>query len=246
VKKTTGSVGRKLDALAAQLRTALNTFATSARLQLKSVQATVNDMDARMELLELEFDNADERREKDTRAIIRAVYRTGAWIGFSVAVLVVVAVLAVVIFLRTSAAEKSSPAARESVANASPRSASGAAGTAASTGTTATSYPAQPSEIAEGLGETRKSIPMPHQPLLNQAHAPCRGVAREFFGSCWVKIADTTPPCPPDTYQEGDGCYMPLAANPKQPVGEPKQHQCPERPCDGLPVEQSVPEICRP
>jgi len=86
---------------------------------------------------------------------------------------------------------------------------------------------------------------MPHHPLPNQAVAPCHGVARELYRACWIKVAHTQAPWPPDTYQEGDACYIPVAANPKQPVGEPK-HLCPENPRDALPDERSAPGVCRP
>jgi hypothetical protein len=79
--------------------------------------------------------------------------------------------------------------------------------------------PNPPAIAEEELGQ-RKVQRVPHEPLPNQERAPCRGSATALHGSCWFRVHGLTAPCPIDTFQEGDGCYVPIATNPKAPVGE--------------------------
>lgn len=92
----------------------------------------------------------------------------------------------------------------------------------------AATYIARDSDSGTGLGE-HKGRPMPHQALPNQAVAPCRGSERTLYGACW-KGTDDSPPCPPDTFQEGQKCYVPVAANPQSPVSVPRMAPNPESP----------------
>ena len=236
------ALGVKLDSLASSMRGALNAF-TSARLQLKTVQATVTNMDDRLELLEAELDHVDDRRAKDTRTLLRAVHRSTAFLGGAICL------LAAAIFLRTHASpEKAappSPVVHDVVVHVSPGLASGAA-TEAANNAPALSYSSRGPALEGDLGGRNKGQLMPHKPLPYQAVSPCRGVEIALYGSCWIKVADAKAPCPTGTYQEGDSCYVPMAADPKQPVGEPKQHQEPENPCHSPPDEPATSGVCRP
>jgi DNA-binding XRE family transcriptional regulator len=78
----------------------------------------------------------------------------------------------------------------------------------------------KPNAVAGELGERNKVRFVPREPLPNQAVAPCRGSETSINGSCWIGVLGKTAPCPPDTYQEGNYCYVPVAANPKVPLGE--------------------------
>jgi len=98
-----GSLGDTLERLASTVKDGFEACAASARDQLDAVLSRVEergeDLNDRMDILELEFDNADERRHQDTRNIIRAVHRTGAQVVGCIAVLAVVVVLVVVLWI---------------------------------------------------------------------------------------------------------------------------------------------------
>jgi len=142
----------------------------SVRLQLKVIRASVDDVDARMEILELEFDNADERREKDKREILRAVHRSRTVSVCAVGVLVAV------LLLRTSApAERAAPPVLPEPVGPTAREVhegvrSGAAGGAAS--------------VAASL--IHRASPMPAGGVPGQRRAPCPEGAEAIKNEwCW-------------------------------------------------------------
>jgi hypothetical protein len=76
-------------------------------------------------------------------------------------------------------------------------------------------------DAAGDMGE-RKQPPqgprMMREALPGQRVKPCRSFQVTLYGACWIKIAEQKAPCPPETFQEGDSCYVPVQANPKVPV----------------------------
>ena len=76
--------------------------------------------------------------------------------------------------------------------------------------------------IGAGMGEHKPVRLMPHKPLPYQATKPCQGSAATLYGACWIGT-DKTAPCPPDQYEEGQKCYIPVAADPGVPVTETPQ-----------------------
>ena len=73
-----------------------------------------------------------------------------------------------------------------------------------------------------GMGQRKTGRPMPHTPFPGQAAAPCQGSEKEFYGLCWGEMrADV--PCPPDQFQEGGRCYVPVYEAPKKPASETRE-----------------------
>jgi len=141
----------------------------SVRLQLKAIRAIADDVDARMEILELEFDNADERREKDKREMLRAVNRSGRVSVWAVGV------LASVLLLRTSAPVSEllpmSPApVRPTVREGNDGVRSGAT---------------EGASVAANL--IRKASPMPTGGVPGQRRAPCPASADVINDLCWAR-----------------------------------------------------------
>jgi hypothetical protein len=68
------------------------------------------------------------------------------------------------------------------------------------------------------------------EPLEGQRLPPCdEGLGqRAISGGCWFKSGDVKPPCG-RLYRKGDHCYIPVAADPKQPVGGEPWRLAPER-----------------
>jgi hypothetical protein len=62
--------------------------------------------------------------------------------------------------------------------------------------------------------------PVSRTPLKGQAVKPCVDGETELYGSCWLKIADQSAPCPPNLYQEGNSCYAPSVADTPEPASE--------------------------
>jgi len=69
---------------------------------------------------------------------------------------------------------------------------------------------------------------MPHKPLPGQAVEPCPGSSRVVFGSCWYLTGDKAP-CPPDQFQEGQQCYVPVRMDPNEPGSETTRPPNPEQ-----------------
>ena len=69
------------------------------------------------------------------------------------------------------------------------------------------------------------------EPLEGQKLPPCDdGLGEKALnGGCWIRVDDVKPPCG-RLFRKGDSCYIPIAANPKQPVGEAPRQATPERP----------------
>jgi hypothetical protein len=65
---------------------------------------------------------------------------------------------------------------------------------------------------------------IPKEPLPGQKLAPCDPEAGQeaFSGACWGRM-DVKPPCGRKLYRGGNSCYLPIAADPLVPVGEPTQ-----------------------
>jgi len=165
----------------------------SVRLQLNVIQASVEDVDARMEILELEFDNADERREKDKREILRAVHRMGAWVGGAVGVLGAVLLLWTLALVETAApavaSASASPSARE--VRESVQSSVGEGGSAAA-------------------NLIRRASPLPKDGVPGQRHAPCPEGAEVMNDLCWNRWALT-----PDQVR-GGACDNPQVYEPSE------------------------------
>jgi len=69
-----------------------------------------------------------------------------------------------------------------------------------------------------------KARRVPHTPLPGQAVSPCQGSETTLYGHCWLKIADTSAPCPLDLFEDGNSCYVPSQDAPKpQPPSETRK-----------------------
>jgi hypothetical protein len=82
---------------------------------------------------------------------------------------------------------------------------------------------------AEASGQLDKKAPdenwLPSEPLDGQRPPPCdEGLGQEAIsGGCWYGSDKVKPPCG-RLYRKGDRCFVPVAADPKQPVGDdPRQ-----------------------
>jgi len=152
------SLGDSLQTLASSVRDGLNAFALSGS-HLDAVRSRVDDMaeslDDRMDILELEFDNADEHRAQDTRNILRAIHRWGVF------VVGCIAVLAVVLLVRTSSPAEKAP---EKVLSSAQDG----------------------GQAAAAARSIRKALPMPKNGVPNQQAAPCPPY-EELNGHCWEK-----------------------------------------------------------
>jgi len=77
-----------------------------------------------------------------------------------------------------------------------------------------------PEEIAGDMGERHPEesgpVMMPHEPLPGQKVTPCPGSSQVMYGGCWYETANKTP-CPPDLFQEGQKCYVPIHAKEPKP-----------------------------
>ena len=76
---------------------------------------------------------------------------------------------------------------------------------------------------AQQMGSKVVDNPIPSQPLPYQKVAPCLEEAGEkaIEGSCWFRSGDVKPPCGRYLFRHDDGCYRPVAADPKKSVGIP-------------------------
>jgi len=61
---------------------------------------------------------------------------------------------------------------------------------------------------------------VPRSTLPGQRVAPCDAEwgMEAIYGNCWVKSGSVRPPCG-RLFRHGDACYIPVAADPKKPVG---------------------------
>jgi hypothetical protein len=218
---TLGKLAQRVARLTARrldtLLSAVGGKALSAVGKLGAVEATLNHADAKLDLLEAQLDRA--RRE-----ILRTVRVTG---------LLVVAAGGALVHCRHLP-----PAPAPSSVNVN----IGRAGVAeqAAAGGGWDPYGTLISVISGAAGERKAGRPMPHQPLPHQAKAPCQGSATTLYGACWKGTNDPAP-CPPDTYQEGQTCYIPLTADPNHPVGGQTESRGEPRPGRGAPTEGEQP-----
>jgi hypothetical protein len=201
---TLRAVSGSLDAFASSLNGVLAAFASSVR-------GKSDAGGTRLELAAIKhrLDQADAARAQDTKQILRAVYGSAG-----------VVVLACVAFSYwqhcvhvSIREEKASVKAEQGVVEK------------------AVSERADPiwpdlprwEELIEGrIGERKPRGPlMPQAPLKGQGLPPCRGSAEAIRGGCWLRTY-FTPPCPPDQFEYGAGCYAPLPAHPGDRIGDPE------------------------
>jgi hypothetical protein len=182
--------------------------------RLRTIEATVNHTDAKQDVEHAKLERA-------TRKILRAVYGSAGFLGFSIVAMA---------FVQCQHVQPSPPA------SASPsvtvNLGTGVAEQAAKGGQW-DPYGFLVHAFAGGMGERKAGRPMPHHPLPHQAVAPCTGSATTLYSACWVGVLGKAPPCPPDLYQEGNACYIPIAADPNVPV-QPSSEQ--PRPGQGEPT----------
>jgi len=106
------------------------------------------------------------------------------------------------------------------------------------------------SEFSTGAGEmgekTSAERYIPSQPLPGQKHSPCNSERREeaINGGCWGRLAGP-PPCGRYLYRSENACFLPIAADPKQPVGEAPVSTKPEKACEDVLEERRVSGACR-
>jgi len=86
-------------------------------------------------------------------------------------------------------------------------------------------------DVSGHLGKTAPAEKwFPAAPLEGQRLPPCdEGLGQEAIsGGCWLRVDAVRPPCG-RLYRKGDSCWVPIAADPKQPVGGAPQQVTPER-----------------
>ncbi|HLL54291.1 MAG TPA: helix-turn-helix transcriptional regulator [Myxococcaceae bacterium] len=78
------------------------------------------------------------------------------------------------------------------------------------------------------LGKTPAEKWVPPEPMQGQAPPPCDEAFAEkaINGGCWQRT-DVKPPCG-KLWRHGDSCYRPIAADPKQPLGDEPRQVTPE------------------
>ncbi|HLL51900.1 MAG TPA: hypothetical protein VK447_00050, partial [Myxococcaceae bacterium] len=74
--------------------------------------------------------------------------------------------------------------------------------------------------FASEMGDKgRVRILVPKNPAKGQARPPCATGEVEINGGCWIgPIKGMDVPCAPKFYEHQNECYVPMAADPKQPV----------------------------
>jgi hypothetical protein len=193
------ALGNTLDAFASSVRGQLEESSSTINLKLDRGQAQLNDAEMQFELMRYALAAMEERRKKDKKEILRATWGAGG-----------LAVLGSVLFVHCHV-----PRAGPESLNG--RTREGVTERAASGGQPMPHVDDSPG-IGGELGE-RKVTLVPKTSLPGQAVAPCRDWMTTLYGSCWVELANKTAPCPPDTYQDGQRCYVPVMAHGKPPVG---------------------------
>ena len=88
-----------------------------------------------------------------------------------------------------------------------------------------------PADSAKKMGD-RKPKPrvrmVPHKPMRGQATTPCPGSTSDLYGGCWYQTAHSAP-CPPDQYQDGQSCYVPVNKEEDVPASETRELPHPEQ-----------------
>ena len=69
-------------------------------------------------------------------------------------------------------------------------------------------------------GEKPLDQTIPTWTLPGQRTAPCDTELGQVAinGNCWIRVADVKPPCG-RLFRREDSCYLPVAAEPKKPIG---------------------------
>lgn len=182
--------------------------------KLDAVQATVNHLDAKMDLADVKLDKI----ARGSWALLQAL--RGAMALGGVGVLVSVSTCVAVV------TQRSAPAAPVQDVTVNIRS----AGVEAAACQRQTVTPAQVHAMgvfapnSNQLGEKAPPPPserwVPSQPFPWQKLPPCdAGVGESpINGGCWYASGDVKPPCG-RLFRNGDKCYRPIAADPERPVG---------------------------
>jgi len=190
------ALGGKLDTFASELREQLGVFASTINTKLDHTQAHLDHADTQLELMRYALASIEKKREQDKKEIVRAAWGGG-----------VLAVLGCVVFMHCHA-----PTAV--TANVNVRA--GVTEEAARSANAPLHFDRDPA-VAGELGG-RKVTAVPRKPMPGQAVTPCRGSERTLHGSCWIETRDDAP-CPPDQFQEGQRCYVPVMDHSKPHVG---------------------------
>lgn len=191
------------------------TFASGAH---DALEATINHMDAKVDLIDAKIDRSEVQRRKDKRDVILVVCA----VGVCASVLAQCQHGSAVVFPGAGGAEPT--AVYQQIALH--------LGTELRDGTgqleqwTRVPYLGNPSG---NMGERKPKGPrmMPHHALPGQAVKPCPDSATLLYDACWLETTKTAP-CPSDLFQEGTKCYAPIQADPNVPVGEYQQQPNPE------------------
>jgi hypothetical protein len=180
------AVGVKVDAVAAKLD---NTGAQvdAVRAQVDGVGVKLDHAGSVLRSLGAKLDQAEARRARDKRDVIRAVIGSGGLVGLG---LIALALVQSGLLPATQPGDGGGPYGLRTL-----------------------------TQTEADLGRSKVRL-VPQRALPHQAVAPCRVGETTLHGSCWIKVADQSAPCPPDFYQEGNFCYVPMMAEPKTPSSE--------------------------
>jgi hypothetical protein len=201
---------KQLSGVLSTLGGKLDTFASSVREQLGASASTIATIDIKLDHAQAQFNNADtqlefmryalsaieKKREKDKQEIVRAAWGGG-----------VLAVLGCVVFMHCHA---------PTAVTANVHVRAGVTQEAARSENSPLHFDRAPG-IAGELGG-RKVRAVSRTPMPGQAVTPCQGSERTLYGSCWILTGDAAP-CPPDQFQDGQRCYVPVMDHSKPPIG---------------------------
>ncbi len=78
------------------------------------------------------------------------------------------------------------------------------------------------SPTSEGPEQTARavSVKVPGTPLPGQKRPPCGRWVEEINKGCWIRAADSQPPCPQGWYEWKDFCYAPFMASERPPTSK--------------------------
>ena len=193
--------------------------------QLGTLQATVKDTHASVESLAAKVDSSEQQRRRDKWHSLAAIFGTG-----------VGAVLLIGLMLQGQRVPSTAPAAPvQCITVNQGQGAADVAGRMLPGGAPA-GFDLRTFLGAIASGEMGKKAPeelwIPDQPLPGQKLPPCeaRLGEAEIKGGCWGNMtAAVKPPCGL-LFRYGDGCYRPVAADPKKSVGLVPEQPHPEQP----------------
>jgi len=208
-----------LEAAERKLEALMDGCASSVRGKLDVVERSVAHVDSRLEIIDARLERwveassqhpAETRRDGDTQRILRAVYGSAAF-----TVLVVISSCATTAFRQAPAADIRINVGREQIVSEDADEQQ----SHAAPGPIETKRVNVPSSGSERVGERKPPKPRrPATPVKGQAAPPCQAVEEAINGGCWVRTT-FKPPCPPELFEHGNGCFIAILKDSADGVG---------------------------